>query len=106
MYMNNELQKISNWFRSNKMAINTAKIKFIVFRTRGKRIDPEDCILIFNNSEIENLTAPAFYFPSPECTMTVLKKFLNCWVSSLMSNCHLMITYPTYVEKFRNLCTA
>ncbi len=37
-YMNTELQKIANWFRSNKMAINTSKTKFIVFRTRGKRV--------------------------------------------------------------------
>jgi hypothetical protein len=35
-YVNLELQKISNWFRSNKMAVNAAKTKFIVFRTRGK----------------------------------------------------------------------
>jgi hypothetical protein len=39
-----------NW--SNKMAINTAKTKFIVFRTRGKRVDPDDCNLVFNNNEI------------------------------------------------------
>jgi hypothetical protein len=63
MYMNNELQKISNWFRSNKMAINTAKTKFIVFRTRGKRIDPEDCILIFNNNEIGKPENPSLLFP-------------------------------------------
>jgi hypothetical protein len=39
-YINGELQKIANWFRSNKMAVNTAKTKFIVFRTRGQRVDP------------------------------------------------------------------
>ncbi len=30
-YVNLELQKISNWFRANKMAVNAAKTKFIVF---------------------------------------------------------------------------
>jgi hypothetical protein len=45
-YMNSKLQKIANWFRSNKMAINTAKSKFNVFRTRGKRVDPDDCNLV------------------------------------------------------------
>jgi hypothetical protein len=30
-YVNGELQKILNWFRANKMAVNTAKTKFIVF---------------------------------------------------------------------------
>jgi hypothetical protein len=51
-YVNQELQKIGNWFRSNKMAVNTAKTKFIIFRMRGKRIDPLDCRLVFNNNEI------------------------------------------------------
>ena len=51
-YVNDELQKISNWFRSNKMAVNTAKTKFIVFRTRGKRVDPADCIVLYNNNEL------------------------------------------------------
>jgi len=51
-YVNVELQKISNWFRSNKMAVNTAKTKFIVFRTRGKRVDPADCIVLYNNNEL------------------------------------------------------
>jgi hypothetical protein len=63
LYMNCELQKIANWFRSNKMAINTAKTKFIVFRTRGKRIDPDDCILIFNNNEIGQPENPNLLFP-------------------------------------------
>ena len=44
------------------MAINTAKTKFIVFRTRGKRIDPDDCILIFNNNEIGQLENPNLLF--------------------------------------------
>ncbi len=31
-YINTELQKIANWFIANKMAVNTAKTKFIIFR--------------------------------------------------------------------------
>jgi len=34
------------------MAANTAKTKFIVFRTRGKIIIPLDCQLLFNGNEI------------------------------------------------------
>jgi hypothetical protein len=52
LYVNQELQKIANWFRSNKMAINTSKTKFIVFRTRGKNINANDCTLLFNNNEL------------------------------------------------------
>jgi hypothetical protein len=46
-YVNQELKKIYNWFRANKMAVNTAKTKFIVFRTRGKVINPLDCQLVY-----------------------------------------------------------
>jgi hypothetical protein len=45
------------------MAINTAKTKFIIFRTRGKRIDPADCNLIFNNNEIGQPEDPSLLFP-------------------------------------------
>jgi hypothetical protein len=63
-YINGELQKIANWFRSNKMAVNTAKTKFIVFRTRGKRVDPTHCELLFNNNEIGHVPEdPNLIFP-------------------------------------------
>jgi len=42
-YVNTELQKISNWFRAIKMAVYTAKTKYIIFRTRGKQINLDDC---------------------------------------------------------------
>jgi hypothetical protein len=61
-FVNAELKKIANWFRSNKMAVNTSKTKFIVFRTRGKRIDPRDCELVFNNNEIGKAEDPNLIF--------------------------------------------
>ena len=76
LYMNSELQKIANWFRSNKMAINTAKTKFIVFRTRGKRIDPDDCNLVFNNNEIGQPEDPSLVSPITRiCNDAVEKSF-------------------------------
>jgi hypothetical protein len=63
LYANTELQKIANWFRSNKMAVNTSKTKFIVFRTRGKRVDPADCSLVFNSNEIGQLENPELIVP-------------------------------------------
>jgi hypothetical protein len=50
-YVKNELQKIAVWFRANKMAVNTSKTKFIVFRTHGKKINQNECVLTFNNNE-------------------------------------------------------
>jgi hypothetical protein len=62
-YVNGELHKIANWFMANKMAVNTSKTKFIVFRTRGKRIVPEDCQLMFNGNEIGTVENPNLIVP-------------------------------------------
>ncbi len=45
------------------MAVNTSKTKFIVFRTRGKRIVPADCVVVFNNNEIGHNEDPSLMFP-------------------------------------------
>ena len=51
-YVNIELQKLSNWFDANKMAINISKTKFIIFRSRGKKIDNEQARIFVNTNEI------------------------------------------------------
>jgi hypothetical protein len=58
-FVTSELQKIAVWFRANKMAVNTSKTKFIVFRTRGKVINPDECVLFFNNNEPGQPADPA-----------------------------------------------
>ena len=35
--INSELQKIANWFRTNKMSVNVGKTKYILFRPRGQK---------------------------------------------------------------------
>jgi hypothetical protein len=49
---NTELQKISQWFRANKMAVNVSKTKYIIFKPKGKKIDigPREGV-IFNNND-------------------------------------------------------
>ena len=51
-YVNTELQKLSNWFDANKMAINISKTKFIIFCTRGKQIDNNVANIFINTNEI------------------------------------------------------
>ena len=53
------LRTIQLAFQANKMAVNTSKTKFIVFRTRGKVISPEECVLQFNNNEPGQPADPA-----------------------------------------------
>ena len=52
VFVNCELQKLANWFRSNKMAVNISKTKYIIFRTKGKQIDNNIPPVTFNNNEI------------------------------------------------------
>jgi hypothetical protein len=63
IFVNTELQKISDWFRSNKMAVNTAKTKYIVFRTRGKSVNPADCLIVYNSNECGTVNDPALITP-------------------------------------------
>ncbi len=37
--VNDELKKMSDWFRANKMALNISKTKYIIFHNKGKKID-------------------------------------------------------------------
>ena len=52
VFVNCELQKLANWFRSNKMAVNISKTKYIIFRTKGKQIDYNIPPVTFNDNEI------------------------------------------------------
>jgi hypothetical protein len=62
-YVNAELQKIALWFKANKMAVNAAKTKFIIFRTHGKYINNNDCTLLFNDNEIGLPEDPSLIYP-------------------------------------------
>ena len=52
VFVNCELQKLANWFRSNKMDVNISKTKYIIFRTKGKQIDNNIPPVTFNDNEI------------------------------------------------------
>ena len=62
-FINVELQKVANWFRSNKMAVNISKTKFIIFRTKGKKIDLTDSPVLFNNNDLNGHQDPKNIFP-------------------------------------------
>jgi hypothetical protein len=54
---------MATWFRCNKMAVNTSKTKFIIFRTRGKIIDNENVNILFNDNEPNVEDDPNLIFP-------------------------------------------
>jgi len=52
--VNIEIQKLANWFRANRMAVNIGKTKYIIFRPKGQRIDIDldNKGLLYNDNEI------------------------------------------------------
>ena len=62
--MNFEINKLANWFRANKMAVNISKTKFLVFHSKGGKITNFDnnCIL-YDENEIGWPHDPALVTP-------------------------------------------
>jgi hypothetical protein len=62
-FVNAELKKMATWFRCNKMAVNTSKTKFIIFRTRGKIINNDSVNILFNDNEPNTDDDPNLIYP-------------------------------------------
>ena len=62
--VNEEVQKIANWFRTNKMSVNVSKTKYILFRPKGQKIhvNLEENGIIFNSNEIGAPVNPSKIF--------------------------------------------
>ena len=54
-----EMNKITDWLNANKLSINTVKTKFILFRTKNKKINYDLKILI-NNENIKQVKNTTF----------------------------------------------
>ena len=58
--MNCEINKLANWFRANKMAVNISKTKYLIFHAKGKKIaNFDDNSIVFNENEIGKPKDPA-----------------------------------------------
>jgi hypothetical protein len=53
--VNGELKKLAAWFRANRMAVNVSKTKYIIFKSKGRRVELNDDEGIFydDNDDIE-----------------------------------------------------
>jgi hypothetical protein len=61
--VNRELKKWAVWFLANKMAVNTAKTKFIIFHTRGRNLNLEGKTLFFDNNPPDTIPDPNLISP-------------------------------------------
>jgi hypothetical protein len=87
-YVNHELHKISLWFKANKMAVNTSKTKYIIFRTQGKYINDAECNLVYNNNVPGQPFDPTLITPvdrihneGPETSFKLLGVLINEYLS-------------------------
>ncbi len=49
--VNEEINKIAVWFRANKLAVNISKTKYIIFKTRNKKLNANLPDVVFNANE-------------------------------------------------------
>jgi len=62
-FANTEIQKLANWFRANKMAVNISKTKYIIFHGKGKKVDLTNLSVVYNDNEIGKLQDPLLITP-------------------------------------------
>ena len=61
--MNTEINKLANWFRANKMAVNIGKTKYCIFHPRSKKVDLQGLSIVYNNNEIGMPIDPSLITP-------------------------------------------
>ena len=66
-HVNLEMQKLANWFRANRMAVNISKTKFMIFRPKGLQLQLQGKTVVFNNNEIGQPDSPELIFPLERC---------------------------------------
>ncbi len=62
-YVNKELKGWAKWFRANKMKVNTSKTKYIIFHTKGKKIETQGKVWIYDDSDDGLNPDPALVTP-------------------------------------------
>jgi len=67
--VNMEINKMAVWFRANKLAVNKNKTKYIIFRTRGKKIDANIPDIVFDENEMGSPFNPDY--------VTTLERYHN-----------------------------
>ncbi len=67
------------------MVLNTGKTKYMIFRTRGKPINENDCQLVYNSTENGLPSDPELISPIERVHNAGNENILNCLVFTLMS---------------------
>jgi len=90
--VNIEINKMAIWFRANKLAVNKSKTKFIIFRTRGKKIDDDLLPLLFDENERGS--------PFNQNLVTILERYHN---EHQNANCRSYKLLGIHLDEYLNL---
>ena len=55
-HVNHEFQKLSEWFRANRLSLHPGKTKYSIFCNEQKKIPLGDLKIYFNNNDIHSAT--------------------------------------------------
>ena len=58
--INEELQKITTWFHTNKLSLNIKKSNFIIFSSKGKKYNTDNLKININGNEIKQVNFTKF----------------------------------------------
>ena len=59
--INEELQKITTWFHTNKRSLNIKKSNFIIFLPKGKTCNTDNVKININGNEIKQVNFTNFF---------------------------------------------
>ena len=91
--VNAELEKWALWFCSNTMMVNTSKTKFIIFHTKGKRVEMGGKNIFFNQGQL-NTTLEHIHSNHPDTSLRSYK------LLGILLDEHL--TFETHINSLKS----
>ena len=59
--VNNELIKICDWFKANRLSINLSKCNFMIFSNRKRQSNQSNLNIVLDNTSLKKLTSASFW---------------------------------------------
>lgn len=95
--INQELARISSWFKANKLTINGAKSKYILFISRSKNLGEATLKLFIDNFELEQAKTIKYLGVTLDCHLN-WKTHINNVCSKLASVCYVLLRTRMYFD--------
>lgn len=95
--INQELTRISSWFKANKLTINSTKSKYILFTSRSKNLNEASLKLFIDNFELEQVYTIKYLGVTLDCHLN-WKNHIKNVCSRLASVCYVLLRARMYFQ--------